>query len=546
MSLQDNHIDKLFKSKLQNQNFEVTDEFISDLENKLNEHFPEKKKKRGFVFFSLLGALVLFLGVTTFYLFNYTENNTHIAQKQTPTSKAFEKQINNSSVELSKNKVKNNSNDLTNTKDKTIKKQLEGFNNDEDVNTNFTSKNVTKKHQQPSDKSTIKTSSLDNKKDKSQQRKVNHSSSTNKSNSEKTNQNDKLAEENLTETEPNNNQKDDNSFELKNNTSSIDDSKKSDNNNNQLSPTNNNNLIDNTSTSDSSTNTNNLDLTTNSNNENSNSTEIESTTTSTQNDTTTTQNPLIDIQEENKHSKFGLMVGLDFGQNFYKPVYSGVESDYFKANHSEKNTYTSQFNANLILRNHFLIGAGVGQNKFEYNYDYSINGINVTTDSSYSYDSTYVIDTIIFQQNVIDTIYHYDVDTTLTVLNDTTATQDVYKGMTKASYIFIPLNIGYIYSFKRFIFDGQVNFRYHILQQTSGGYYTSNTFAMFDTNTNPIFKKSYFDISIKLGVHYRVWKQLFLSSALRFTPQQTSIYKAIETEKRIQITQLSFGLSYKF
>lgn len=541
MSLQDNHIDKLFKSKLQNQNFEVTDEFISDLEHKLNAHFPEKKKKRGFVFFSLLGALILFLGVTTFHLLNYTGKNIHIAQKQISIPKTFEKQINNSSVGLNKNKVKNNSGDLTKVKDKTINNQQDNFNDEEDVNTNFTSKNVTKKDQQPSVKTTIKTSSFDNK-DKSQQGKVNRFSSTNKSNFEKTNQND-----NLTETEPNNNQKDDNSFELKNNTASADDSKKNDNNNNQASPTNNNDFIQNRSTSDSSTNTNNLVLTTNSNNENSNSAEVDSTTTSTQNDTSSTQNPLVDIQEEKKHSKFGLMVGFGFGQNFYKPVYSGVESNYFKVNHSEKNTYTSQFNANLILRNHFLIGAGVGQNKFEYNYDYSINGINVTTDSSYSYDSTYVFDYYIYQQNVIiDTVYHYDVDTTLTVLNDTTATQDVYKGMTKASYIFIPLNIGYIYSIKRFIFDGQVNFRYHILQQTSGGYYSANTFAMFDTNTNPIFKKSYFDVSIKLGVHYRVWKQLYLSSALRFTPQQTSIYKAIETEKRIQITQLSFGLSYKF
>jgi len=538
----DKNIDNLFKSKLQNQKFEVKEEYIIDLDNKLNEFFPEKKKKRGILFYSSLILLFTFVSLTTLYFYNRNSNKTLLSSHSSKTD--LKKKSHTQSTDLidKNNQTKTNNNKANHSKI------------DESLKTNSTETKTIKSSIQTKTKHTS-TNVINSDDSKIKEQDKNNPTNTSsviihKNQDVSNNLKPEIEGDNLDKNLSDDNKQldidneDDNSLDLTTKKDVVDETKQQSAEKNDLT-----NPVDNNSNPLKDSTVNN-DVASNDNIQNQ-ETDVDSLKNQENNSSNNPEDKNTDLTQPKKHKKVGIMLGLDYGFNFNKPFYSGVESDIYSKNHTEKITNTAQFNTNFILRNHFLVGAGIGQNQFLYDYNYSINEtiINSDTTQTTTFDSTYVLDNYIYQQNVIvDSVYHYNIDstTTISITNDTTITKKPFSGATKANYIFIPLNIGYMYSFKRFIFEGQINLRYHLLQKTMGGYYNNNTFTLFETATNPIFRKSYFDVSFKLGVNYRVWKQLYLSSALRFTPQQTSIYKAVETEKRIQVTQLSFGLSYKF
>lgn len=256
----------------------------------------------------------------------------------------------------------------------------------------------------------------------------------------------------------------------------------------------------------------------------------------------------IKIETEVMPKQVRFLLNLDVGYNFNSAVYSGKESNYYKVNNSEYNKNSYQFDANLLLKNKFLLGTGVGLQKFSNSYEFTTSIVNYDTITQLV-DSTYVLDYYIYgnpPQNtiIIDSVYSYqyvyqdNIDSTIISLKT--------NGINEVSYLRIPLNIGYVFTYKKFLMDIEANFRYNILLNTSGSYYTNNTIVNFDKNTNQMYKKSYFDTSFKLGIHYNLWQKLYINTAVRYTPRINSIYNLPGVDKKIQTINTSIGLSYLF
>ena len=75
-----NRIDDTFK-QLENDIFQVTDSFLEDLNQRLDEYIPEKKKRRGGFFWTLLSGIMLLgiIGVNHFFSSKTTNNETAIS-----------------------------------------------------------------------------------------------------------------------------------------------------------------------------------------------------------------------------------------------------------------------------------------------------------------------------------------------------------------------------------------------------------------------------------------------------------------------------------
>jgi len=240
-----------------------------------------------------------------------------------------------------------------------------------------------------------------------------------------------------------------------------------------------------------------------------------------------------------------LFLNMEGGINFNTPKYSGIEANYYKTNNTEISKLSYQFDCNMLLKNKLIVGSGIGLNKFENNYTYNTTNISyITTDFI---DSVYVLDAYVYDVTgliIIDSMYFYDYF--LQTVTDTVVSTIKNEGVTNVNYITIPLNIGYLLSYKKFLIGVEANIRSSFLQKTSGGYYSNNTFTDFNTSTNPLFKSIYFDVALKLGIHYNIWDQLYLNGSVKYMPTLSSIYKVKSVDKKIQTQSVSFGISYLF
>lgn len=77
-----NHIDDTFK-QLENDHFIVPDSFLEDLNQRLDEYIPEKKKRRGNFFWVMLSAIVIgtLIAMTQFFNNKTSNNQTAISQQ---------------------------------------------------------------------------------------------------------------------------------------------------------------------------------------------------------------------------------------------------------------------------------------------------------------------------------------------------------------------------------------------------------------------------------------------------------------------------------
>lgn len=248
-----------------------------------------------------------------------------------------------------------------------------------------------------------------------------------------------------------------------------------------------------------------------------------------------------EIPKKNKALK--LLLSIDAGVNLNQAKYGGIESDYYNANNrEEKFTLNYEFNANILFKNSIVVGTGLGVNKQEYNYDYDYS--STTYDTTYFEDSIYILDYYVFQGGQIyDSVYHY-----VYILNtsiDSTVTPTNSQGLTQAKYITIPLNIGYSFTYKKFMFGFYASARFNILQNYKGAYYNNNSLHFFDSNTNPLFKKSYVSFSFKTKIAYNLYKNIYLHGSIGYSPYSSSVFKAPDIQRRLQTYNASFGITYK-
>jgi len=514
-----NKIDDIFNKGLSNQNFEISDAFLNDLDTRLNQ-----KKKKGLLFwFGTTGVLTLILVITVFSVLKIdskqivdSKNNSldlDIQSNQKTNNLIELNENNNSSIhnslknrnkeasftqnsqntlrkEINKTKVKSQNNDFKKAS-KVISTQSDKVsssnpNINKEQNSNLISKISTNSHQ------------LDNsKKDKLTQ--------------SKTENKDELTQikpiDNFTQTAVK-----DTVFKSNNEVPSS--------NNILADGLNNNNVKDSVNNSDKI------------------QTENTSHTDSTINDVSSNNSSTSSTQSK----KMNLLLTLGFGNNFMTSKYSGIDGDYYQSNTIESNTLGYNFNMNVLLKDQFIIGSGIGMNQQKYTYDF--NTSLTTYDTTITTESIYVLDNYIYQQgNIVDSVYHYN--TTTTTVIDSTVSLTNYSNTTKTDYISIPLNIGYNYTYKKLMFGVVLSAKYNYLQNVKGGYYSNNTFTTFNENDNVLFKKSYFSYEIKGSLAYNIFDNFYLHSSFSFSPYSKTVFKTPNLERKIKYSNLSVGLTYK-
>ena len=89
-----------------------------------------------------------------------------------------------------------------------------------------------------------------------------------------------------------------------------------------------------------------------------------------------------------KERVINLLLSLGITSSFNKVKYLGNEFEYYLSNTKERTTINYDFNANVLVKNKFIFGTGIGLNQHRYDYDF--NTINRGFDTTITLDSTYV------------------------------------------------------------------------------------------------------------------------------------------------------------
>ncbi|MFT5820513.1 MAG: hypothetical protein ACI8ZM_001756 [Crocinitomix sp.] len=264
-------------------------------------------------------------------------------------------------------------------------------------------------------------------------------------------------------------------------------------------------------------------------------------------DTTTMNQDLAEnanhvIESPQKNKNVNLLLSAEMGINFNSAKYTGIESDYYKTNNRDKTTMNYEFNAGVLVRDKFSIGVGIGINEQKYEYDYNTSLISYDT-IQFS-DSAYVLDYYIYGGGVIvDSVYYYDHFTSTAIDSITSITN--FKGITQAKYVTIPLHAGYYFTHNKFMLGLLVTARVNILQNAGGGYYNNNSFELFNSSNNPLFKKSYLSFSFKTQINYNIHKNFFITSSIGYSPYSKPLIESSILERKTQLINASFGLTYK-
>lgn len=248
------------------------------------------------------------------------------------------------------------------------------------------------------------------------------------------------------------------------------------------------------------------------------------------------------IAPQHKGSVVNLLLSLETGVNFNSAKYAGVSSEYYQSNNSDKITMNYELNASALVRNKFSLGVGIGMNEHKYDYEYKT--------SSFSYDTTHVIDsTYVFEHYIysggviIDSVYHYDHYSSTEI--DSTMYTNNFNGVTQAKYLTVPISVGYHFTHNKFMIGLYMTTRINILRSAKGGYYDSNSFEVFDNSNNPLFKKSYLSISFKGQASFNIWKNMFLSGSIGYSPYFKPVIQTVALQRKTQMLNASFGLTYK-
>ncbi len=243
-----------------------------------------------------------------------------------------------------------------------------------------------------------------------------------------------------------------------------------------------------------------------------------------------------------KKKFFDLLLSLELGASFNSAKYTGDEPDFYSDNTSEKMTIDYRFNANLLIKNKFIIGTGVGLNQQKFNYNFQTSSIDY--DTTITLDSTYIFDYYIYQQGVIvDSVYSYSYNNITTI--DTNEILTKHNNTTTAKYFTIPLNIGYNSNYRKFMFNLVFSVNYNRLYDVNGGYYSNNSFELINMANNTQFKKSYLSYYFRANVSYNMINNFYINSSFGFSPYSSNVFNETNLDRRIQTFNLGLGLMYK-
>jgi len=249
----------------------------------------------------------------------------------------------------------------------------------------------------------------------------------------------------------------------------------------------------------------------------------------------------------NTSKSIGYLFSWTTGLNLSKSTYSSVnnlDANYYQANNTDELNFEHTINADVVVKNNFLIGSGISisRQSYAYSYDEISTSFFATIDSSLIFSNyVYGTDDTLQILQPIDSIYQMTIDTT----TSSSTSKVSYNGVSQAQYIHIPFQIGYLYNINRFMLGIQANIRYNLLYNASGKFYENNKVNEFD-KTNSIFKNSYFDVSIKASIYYNFYNNLSLHGSVKYTPQLNNTFQNSIIERKLNNYQFGLGLSYKF
>lgn len=232
--------------------------------------------------------------------------------------------------------------------------------------------------------------------------------------------------------------------------------------------------------------------------------------------------------------------GLDFSKSTYSSPITD-EADMYNNATSSKPGYHMNIGTTYTLKNGIQLGSGAGISIFSENYHYTRSENQI--DTTY----TWLVQDIYEYDSLLDTTIWVGVDSTLNTNYDTTVIQ-LYDetGETKATYLQIPVSIGYQFRYKKFLLDIALAARFNYLLKGSGAYIANDLVQKFDNTSGQIYKKMYFDFIIQTTVHYRLTEHLYISGSFKYRPAVGNIYQNVGFNRTLQSFQIGAGLSWKF
>jgi|GEM_PF-3120165 len=240
---------------------------------------------------------------------------------------------------------------------------------------------------------------------------------------------------------------------------------------------------------------------------------------------------------------FSWTTGLNLSNSTYSSENS-LDANYFQANNTDKLNFDHNIYADLIVKDKFLIGSGIGLSKqsYAYSYDEILTTSFTTTDTSLIFSNyIYASNDTLQEFPPIDSIYQMTIDTT----TNTSTSKTTYNGVNQAQYVHIPFQIGYLHKINKLMIGIQANIRYNLLYNASGRLYENNKIKAFD-KTNSIFKTSYFDVSIKTTLYYNFYEKIFLHGSIKYTPKLNNTFQNSTIKRELNNYQFGLGISYKF
>ena len=248
-------------------------------------------------------------------------------------------------------------------------------------------------------------------------------------------------------------------------------------------------------------------------------------------DTTFTPAPSNNVSPRLPKNPNPWFIGLTSGMNIQNSKFiteNATDELLYRDGIKDKWGFETNLDISYRLKSGLKFGTGLGyRNSFE-TYDFS--------KEYYRYDTIY---TAMFLRDtsayIYDTLRGKEVDSTLM--------NHVAGGVNKVSYLSIPVQIGTQFIFDKFRLDLFAELRWNLLLNSQGSYYAEGKLLTYEGKDNDFYKSSYFDMTLGVSSHYKLYKNLYFSGTIRFRPGITPTRIDLPFEKRLYYTHVGIGLS---
>lgn len=254
-----------------------------------------------------------------------------------------------------------------------------------------------------------------------------------------------------------------------------------------------------------------------------------------------TEAPQITIQQNNSGNNAWMFIaaaGPKINRAFYTSDNSELVTIYENDN-DEKLTWEAGLDAKYFLKNSLTFGTGIAVSNLKQNYAYFKQSQQIDTIYNWNYFDIYEYDSI------ADTMVFVGIDSTLQTEYDTTSVINYNQsGTNEASYLHIPISLGYSFGYKKFIFDLFIQGRFNYLLKGSGVYLNNDSITTF-TKSDNVYRKWFIDLRVGLSTHYKLTDHLFLTGNFYSSPVKIANYQGLNFEKYSRSFSATLGLSWK-